>query len=1228
MAYATRQEPFPPDIAQHHVAAFMYSFDEIKQFAIPWFQRHLAAATAPERSDRRSALDTIAETCWRWLAPGIRERLPDESSLVTEYLLHALFALDPRQGVDTALELWHRNVEPHSTVARVFLAGLPDRIPKQVDVDELFADLWVERLPEFGPNDPQLLDRLGYRDHIVRVAALKLFRISSNRADKTWLERLFSCLGDKSPAVLSECLEAIAQIAPDRAESAGKSAFQRAGGVLCRQAAADFLVRLGRVGRDFLLEQDTEEHSFVVARALARWEPREALDVFKVWIVDADRIRRNAAVNMMYELVATELRWPSEQSAYRIAQCQTECIHVLGDPYGNVRESALVVLAESGWPRWQERARDMLSDPSDVVRFQAFGLLDEKGADIDPAIPRNLVRDSASHVRERVAAFFRRTRPASASPLALQLLTRAVPELAESALDAIDGHVTHSELLETSLRELRRIRDESGATLLEVIQENASDHREEAIETALKSRCYPAQAKAAEIICTHASESDVPRIRQILSCRAVKARLMALAALKRLDLENAKFWAAPLLEDKDWRVRRDAVAALAQETDPLLVDDLLPLALDNDNDVREVVLRVLAKYDDVRVLSELISSLNDTRENVSNEAQKILMGEYGPVPVLERLQQTHGPRFWESMRTTVDLINRWASRVGQELLGRPVTVTNYRQGIGRTPVGRKKRPVTIEVNDSPVTSGHPFGEQIMQGIALHEIGHHVCDIGVPGHSATRGIARSEGIGDIYDILCDERLERVLRSRRPEWGVSFDRLASYVFAQQANEIPLDDYAQLVEHSPDECRQAVERGDLPGEYVPPRDWEPVAKVILRRTDMLQIPGLVPLHGGFLMCLRCGFDPRLHPNRKVARAVALVPKDLKDLNHGQLLEVARAIGKVLGNSDKFKRDMRSLRLRLRKHRVALAPLSQALERMAEAGQLPEWMQREAQGIRANRDEESSNEEDAAPRLKIPGGKGLNLGKELSFDRLEREETLQFDGTAHQALVSQIRKHVRRMRTYFERLGTQTVDEYASRRGRRLDLAQVRNVLLRRDPNLLVHTHDEIGPDAYIGILIDRSGSMGGEKMRRAKAFGALLAESAQGLLGIEGHVNAFDDDTFYWMGALRHNAIAALEAGGGNNDAGGLQRAADLALASRKRHKLLIMISDGSPTECTFESLKNLVQRLTRDHEIVCAQVAVERIEQIAFPHYVDLSRYTLDEAVARFGNLLIQLTREWR
>ena len=193
---------------------------------------------------------------------------------------------------------------------------------------------------------------------------------------------------------------------------------------------------------------------------------------------------------------------------------------------------------------------------------------------------------------------------------------------------------------------------------------------------------------------------------------------------------------------------------------------------------------------------------------------------------------------------------------------------------------------------------------------------------------------------------------------------------------------------------------------------------------------------------------------------------------------------------------------------------------------------------------------------------------------------------------------------------------------------MAQVRAVPLGGRLGILVRGDEKLGADAYIGIVVDRSGSMHRDKLERAKAFCTLLAESARGVPGIVGHINAFDDTTFFEMGNFERTSVASLTSGGGNNDSGALSRAAELAIHSRKRHRLLIMISDGSPTECTFESLKNLVARLTRQHETVCVQVAVEPLTEIAFPHHVDLSQYSLDEAVARFGKMIMRLTAPWR
>jgi nitric oxide reductase activation protein len=346
--------------------------------------------------------------------------------------------------------------------------------------------------------------------------------------------------------------------------------------------------------------------------------------------------------------------------------------------------------------------------------------------------------------------------------------------------------------------------------------------------------------------------------------------------------------------------------------------------------------------------------------------------------------------------------------------------------------------------------------------------------------------------------------------------------------------------------------------------------------------------------------------------------------------VLEVARRISGVLGRDHRHRREYEQLRRRVRTLRRIMGGLRRVLERMDETGGLP-----------GAGDAEPG--EDGLPppgplllpslrRRRRHDGKGLllgvNLGQELEFDPLPYEERLEFDAAGYRSLIADVRGHVRTLRTYLQRLGLTAVDEPAARRGRRLDIAQSRQAAVAPRPDILVFSRDEIHADAYVGVLVDRSASMEGESMARARRFAALLAESARGVRGLEGHVSAFDDDTFYRLGGFQRCAIAALEAGGGNNDAGGLLRAAELALLSRRRHRLLVMISDGMPTECTFDSLQGLVERLTRTYGILCAQVGVARIERVAFPQHVDLSVYPLEEAVARFGRLLISLTRGWR
>jgi hypothetical protein len=162
----------------------------------------------------------------------------------------------------------------------------------------------------------------------------------------------------------------------------------------------------------------------------------------------------------------------------------------------------------------------------------------------------------------------------------------------------------------------------------------------------------------------------------------------------------------------------------------------------------------------------------------------------------------------------------------------------------------------------------------------------------------------------------------------------------------------------------------------------------------------------------------------------------------------------------------------------------------------------------------------------------------------------------------------------------------------------------------------------DIFLGVVIDCSGSMDGDNLDRARLFAAVIGEAARGLRGVDARFFGFTDEVIYDAGDARRCAVSSLFADGGNNDAAALFHAAQVARRSRRKTRLLVMISDGSPTECSVEALTALVQRLTRQG-FLCAQVAVQALDDICFPHYVLLDGDDLRGAVRAFAGVVERL-----
>lgn len=256
------------------------------------------------------------------------------------------------------------------------------------------------------------------------------------------------------------------------------------------------------------------------------------------------------------------------------------------------------------------------------------------------------------------------------------------------------------------------------------------------------------------------------------------------------------------------------------------------------------------------------------------------------------------------------------------------------------------------------------------------------------------------------------------------------------------------------------------------------------------------------------------------------------------------------------------------------------------------------------------------------------LNIARTCEFEPISRICRLGGNAEGYRALVRTIYRHVRIMDRYFADLGSAEVEVPGRLVGRRVDPLGARRLAILGDPHIMVGRERRLAPDLFIGVVIDCSGSMSCEdRMEKARAFGALILEAAKGRRGIEARAVGFTSEEIFDLGKAGDPAIIDLIASGGNNDAAGLLHGARLALLSGKRHALLVMISDGYPTECSFESLCALVIRLKEKYGIHCAQVAVAPLdkERIAFPHFTDLTDKSFSTAVAAFGRMIQRLIR---
>ncbi|MBA3461525.1 MAG: hypothetical protein H0T46_16305, partial [Deltaproteobacteria bacterium] len=576
--------------------------------------------------------------------------------------------------------------------------------------------------------------------------------------------------------------------------------------------------------------------------------------------------------------------------------------------------------------------------------------------------------------------------------------------------------------------------------------------------------------------------------------------------------------------------------------------------------------------------------------------------EEGSTPLARRNAAQHvvGEALSHARLVRIAEVFAWGVRRGVELTGRLMRIhmTSAEKDLGHTYLDQAR----IYVTPLPILREEPYGRDVVEGLILHELGHHAYHRGQEAEELWKQ-AHAEGIGHLLNLVADEHLERNLRAIDRGYGDRLKRLDAYAFQHAPQELHVGMLLEALRGSTASALIGIELGVAFDE----------GSVRVRRGAVLaELERSGHPLARFARALRMGLGNRFADPR-VTEALGLCGKDLRKLDMRGLYELTKKLAAMFGGSIAIARVFGG------PEGLGLGKTERELD-VHGAGIDDDILQKEVERILDPRRGASTP---GAPRDRL----AINVSPDEEFDKITSVTRVRGDQAHHRQLAAEVNRHSVRLRAHLDDLGLRWEPAKARIKGHALDRSRLKALVTRGDPKILVARTPVRRTDLFLGTIIDCSGSMqAGQNIERARKFGVLIAEAVRPLPGVEARFFGFTDSVIYDAGDAKDCDVTALKADGGNNDAAALLHVANIAAHSRKRARVLVMISDGLPTECSVSALRGLVTTLTKRRGIVCAQVAVRRLEEECFPNYVVLDDAEIDVAVARFGRMIGDLARK--
>ena len=598
----------------------------------------------------------------------------------------------------------------------------------------------------------------------------------------------------------------------------------------------------------------------------------------------------------------------------------------------------------------------------------------------------------------------------------------------------------------------------------------------------------------------------------------------------------------------------------------------------------------------------IIQSLRRSETLTEEQQTRILewlVANAGHVSTIDSAVPSLGYEGRISKLTQVARTFKWGINQALELLGQKFNISMLTDSdLGYTRLNENK----VFVNILPIMEGRQNGQKVVEGLILHELGHHIYHKGRANQKIWKK-AQRKGLHGLLNIVSDEHLERNLRTKDSKYDSRLKQLASFAFQHTKKDFGVQSLLQLLNVRALEVLSQIKLGvtDSP---------------VRVRVDSGQLLRHLESAGSsfsrFFRALRMGLGNRYN-DPKVEEALKLFNRSFRKSNMRQLYEITLKLKEIFQDDCGFTNFI---------SQDGLLHPSELERARAGRGMTDEQIDQEIRRITSREELERSKASEGTT-----GGRAINVIDEIDFTPINNVIKAPFNREAARELSQTVVSSAKMLRNYLQDLGEMHVQQRRRLSGYRLDRQAVNRLVTRQDPRMMISRRREFKNDLFIGVAIDCSGSMAyNENIELAKRFAALLAESTRDVDGIDLKLIGFTDDTIFDVGGNQRNAIHTLQAGGGNNDAAALWHMAQEALRSKRKSRLLVMISDGLPTECSVESLRTLVRKLTQNFGISCAQLAVEELEEVCFPDYVLVKSSSETAAIRKFGATIAKLIRK--